>query len=92
MIKKNLKKRVKFLSILLLLLLLLISLSIYLFKPEYVGAQSDGGTKVWKAKLYTIVKWNQLPQFDEDGNKIINPKKDGYKIYWWPNQDAWMYL
>ena len=46
MIKKNWKKRVIFLSVFLVALLLSISLSIYLFKPEYMGTQTDGGTKV----------------------------------------------
>lgn len=92
MIKKNWKKRVIFLSVFLVALLLSISLSIYLFKPEYMGTQTDGGTKVWKAKMYTIVKWNKLTQYDEEGNIIYMPEPNGWKIYWWPNQDAWMYL
>ena len=86
------KKRLKFLFFFEIILLLMISLSIYLCYPVYWGGQMDGGTKIWKAKIYTLVKWNKLTQYDDDGNVIYMPEPNGWKVYWWPNQDEWMYL
>ena len=64
------KKRLKFLFLFEIILLLMISLSIYLCYPVYWGSQMDGGTKIWKAKIYTLVKWNKLPNY-EDRKSVV---------------------
>ena len=89
---EKVKKKIKKWTFILCGILIFWSILFYLCYPKYMGSQTDGGTKIWKSKVYTLVKWNQLPHYDEEGNKLINPKKDGWKIYWWPNQDEWMYL
>ena len=40
------------------------SILFYLCYPKYFGMQTDGGTKIWKAKIYTLVHWNKLTQYE----------------------------
>lgn len=89
---EKLKKKIKKWTFILSGIFIFWSILFYLCYPKYMGMQTDGGTKIWKAKIYTLVHWNKLTQYDEDGNIIYMPEPNGWKIYWWPNQDEWMYL
>lgn len=52
----------------------------YFFCPYYRGMAADGGTVVWEARLYTLVKWGEMNHsIDfEDGTVLRwNGRKDG---------------
>ena len=71
--EKFLKKRIKISSI-----FVVIILSIYLFYPFYFGELADGGSEVWKAKLYTVVHWHKLEPEE-------NQKE--WEIFMWPHNE-----
>ncbi len=55
------------------LIFLIVFLILYfLFFPKYYSQYLDGGTKVYKAGLYTVVFWNR---FDYKG----------VSVYWFPH-------
>lgn len=83
------KKYTKFLII--ILVVIIVYTLYYFFYPHYVGMQLDGGTKVYEAKLYTLVNWQEMDQnwIMEDGTFLHGRGRHGWKIYWYPNQNIW---
>lgn len=61
----------------------------YFLVPIYIGELADGGSKVYKSRLYTLVDWKQLKWIDESGINRIPDAKEGWKIYWWPNNEKY---
>ena len=62
------------------------------FVADYFFPYSDsigGGTRLLKARLYTLVKYTELEQslVLEDGTELRWPGYRGWKIYWYPNQE-----
>lgn len=48
----------------------IILLCVVLFTPIPLGTIEDGGTRVYLALTYRIVKWNRLNRISEDGTHI----------------------
>lgn len=82
----------KYTKLLIIILVVIIVLTLYyFFYTHYAGMQLDGGTKVYEAKLYTLVHWGEMnPVWTmEDGTNLYGQGRQGWKIYWYPNQNIW---
>ena len=61
----------------------LILLALILFLPIPQGSYDDGGTRVYNALTYKIVKWNKLvSEVDENGNLISNLTYRKTSVFW----------
>ena len=87
---RNIEKAIYHTTIIILIGVTLYLL-IYFFFPIKHGMFADGGTKYWEARVYTLIKWNELDHVLrlDDGKILSWTGKKGWNIYWYPNQDAW---
>lgn len=77
---------------LVLVIFLFLYFLFYFFCPYYRGMAADGGTVVWEARLYTLVKWGEMNHsIDfEDGTVLRWNGRQGWEIYWYPNQKEYL--
>ena len=66
-------------------IVVVILISIYLFVPFQHGKYEDGGTEVYGAKTYKVVKWKRLQsEYDENGELQVS-RYENTTVFWYPD-------
>ena len=60
-------------------------LLLVLFVPIPMGIYKDGGTRVYSALTYKIVKWNRLSAYQDENGNWVDGTYSKTVIYWLPN-------
>lgn len=63
----------------------IIIILLVLFVPIPMGIYKDGGTKVYSALTYKIVKWNRLIARQDENGEWIGDTYSKTVTYWFPN-------
>ena len=75
------KKKITIISIIAAVALVLI-----LFLPIPHGSYDDGGTRVYTALTYKIVKWNRMVSvYNDDGVMVRIDIYNDTSVYWFPD-------
>lgn len=67
------------------LIILGLALLLFLFLPIPIGALNDGGTRIYAALTYKIVKWNRLTSVYVDGNIERIDTYSKTSVYFFPD-------
>lgn len=73
-------------KILLISVIAAVALILVLFLPIPRGAYDDGGTRVYTALTYKIVKWNRMVSvYNDDGVMVRIDIYNDTSVYWFPD-------